>query len=144
MSFSPIGKITKIIVHNTASDRDTTKFETIRKWHLEKGWADIGYHYVITGDGKMHLGRPETAMGAHAVGHNSNTLGVCVTGNFDLQKPLDKQIHTLVQVLAALCRRHGLQADDIIGHRDVNATSCPGKNMYARLPEIREKVSKYL
>jgi N-acetylmuramoyl-L-alanine amidase len=137
-------QVSKIVIHHSASDRDKTTVATIKGWHLANGWSDIGYHFVITGDGRMHLGRPEDIIGAHAQGHNTGTIGICVTGNFENQKLLEKQIHTLVQVLASVCRRYKLDASDIIGHRDVNQTSCPGKNLYAKLPDIRAQVAKYL
>lgn len=142
--YSRIAKITKIVIHHSASGRDSTTFEDIKRWHLQKGWIDIGYHFITMGDGSFKIGRPETAMGSHSVGFNYNTLGICVTGNFMTEKPSTAQIKTLIQILAALCKRHGLKASDIIGHRDVNNTSCPGDNLYNLLVYIRLEVSKYL
>lgn len=139
-----IGTIKELIVHHTDSDRDTTTFEQIRQWHLQKGWVDIGYHFVFTADGKQHVGRPQTVMGSQALHHNSNALGLCVTGNFEKQHPTDEQIHSLIQTLAVLCRKYKLKPSAIKGHRDVNQTTCPGKNLYSKLPYIRQKVAEYL
>jgi N-acetyl-anhydromuramyl-L-alanine amidase AmpD len=116
----------------------------IEQWHLGKGYAGIGYHYIITGDGKLHTGRPATEVGAHAYGRNSDTLGICLTGNFDKEKPSDAQMKTLIQLLATLCQRHKLRTAAIIGHRDTIATSCPGANVYNKLSYIKTEVAKYL
>jgi hypothetical protein len=142
--FTPLAKVTEIIVHHSDSARDTTTFEEIRQWHLEKGWIDIGYHGVILSDGSFHVGRPDNVMGAQALNHNFDSLGFCVTGNFEVETPTEAQIHTLIQVLAAKCKAHNVPAKAIKGHRDVDDTSCPGKNLYAMLPHIREEVAKYL
>lgn len=63
--------IREIIVHCTATPagRDYT-VDDIRKWHLQRGFSDIGYHYVIYRDGSVHEGRPVTMAGAHCTGHN--------------------------------------------------------------------------
>ena len=73
--------ITEIIVHCTATreGHDYT-VDQIRQWHLQRGFADIGYHYVIYRDGSIHAGRPEGIIGAHCTGHNSCSIGVCYVG----------------------------------------------------------------
>ena len=55
--------------------------ETIHKWHLEKGWDGIGYHYVIDEDGIVEFGRPDYWVGAHVQGHNDDSLGICMIGD---------------------------------------------------------------
>lgn len=143
-NYTPLAAVHGIVIHHSDSSRDATTFEEIKSWHLAQGWIDIGYHFVITGDGLMHLGRPETVMGAQTLNHNSDTLGICVTGDFTHEKPSDAQMHTLVQLIATLARRHHLTVDKIKGHRDFNDTSCPGDNLYHLIPSIRESVKKYL
>lgn len=137
-------KITRIIIHHSASSRDTTTVAQIEGWHLKEGYTGIGYHKIITGDGTAHQGRADEAIGAHAYGSNHDSLGICVTGNFDKEHPSAAQRKTLVQTLAVLCRRHGIPPERIIGHRDTIATACPGKNLYADLPAIRREVAGYL
>ena len=63
--------IDTIIVHCSATPegRDVSVSE-IRKWHKARGWSDIGYHFVITLDGTMNVGRPIEKIGAHAKGYN--------------------------------------------------------------------------
>ena len=137
-------KVNNLVIHHSASSRDTTTKEMIESWHLNKGYSSIGYHYIITGDGKLHVGRPADQVGAHAYGRNQDTLGICLTGNFDIEQPTEEQINTLIQLVAILCKRHKLATNKVIGHRDTIATSCPGKNLYDALPKLKSKVAKYL
>lgn len=73
--------IKKIIIHCSASDApEHDSIEVIREWHKRNGWKDIGYHYVITKDGEVFKGRDEMVMGAHCIGHNKDSIGICLTG----------------------------------------------------------------
>lgn len=74
-------KISYIVVHCTATreGQERTVAE-LREEHKHKGWSDIGYHYVITLDGKTHLGRDVDLTGAHVNGHNSNSIGIAYVG----------------------------------------------------------------
>ena len=109
---------------------------------MAKGWAGIGYHYVIRKDGTIERGRPLAAVGAHAQGHNFDTVGINVTGNFDTERPTAEQLASLERLLVFLCRIYDIEAGvtTIEGHRDVNATDCPGDNLYRLLPQIRRDV----
>ena len=65
-------KITEIIVHCSATPEDQNfTVEDIDRWHKQKGWQGIGYHYVIYLDGSVHKGRNEEVIGAHCLGHNA-------------------------------------------------------------------------
>lgn len=136
--------INLVVVHHSASGRDVTTREMIKKWHLAHGYSDIGYHYIITGDGKLHVGRPAEKIGAHALGYNTNSLGVCLTGNFETEEPSEAQINTLIQVLATLCKRHDLTTDQIKGHNLLNQTACPGKNLISKFAIIKKAIKEYL
>jgi N-acetylmuramoyl-L-alanine amidase len=72
---------THIIVHAalTVSQHAVTAAD-IRRWHLANGWVDIGYHLVIRRDGTLEVGRPVWATGAHTVGRNSDSVGICLAG----------------------------------------------------------------
>lgn len=73
--------INQLIIHCSATkpSMDIGVAE-IREWHLDRGWSDIGYHYVITRDGGLELGRPVAKPGAHAKGYNANSIGICLVG----------------------------------------------------------------
>tara|TARA_R110000851_G_scaffold125539_5_gene256495 strand:- start:7 stop:378 length:372 start_codon:yes stop_codon:yes gene_type:complete len=57
--------------------------ERVKKWHLQRGWSDIGYHYYITRDGKIHKGRNLSTIGAHVRGYNKTSIGICYEGGID-------------------------------------------------------------
>jgi hypothetical protein len=152
--------VSQIILHHSESARDTTTLADIDAWHKVNGWGvqvgdrviHCGYHGVITGDALFHVARPATVIGAHAYGFNAHTVGYCLTGNDDCT---DAQVDRFIQVCAAQCKkaaakdtRDGVRWEvtpaQILGHRDVDPTSCPGNALYARLPEIRERVAAYL
>lgn len=129
-----------IIVHHVGIPSGEVSAQQIHDAHVANGWAGIGYHYVIHKDGTIDRGRPLATVGAHAEGHNYNSIGINVTGNFEEEIPTDAQIQSLEQLIAALCRIYKLTPNDqtIIGHRDVNSTDCPGRYLYAKLPQIRQ------
>ena len=123
-------QIEKLIVHCSATPegRDV-KVETIKKWHTEeRGFSDIGYHWVIELDGSIRKGRPESRSGAHAKGHNKESIGICYIGGCDSDmKPkdtrTDAQKETLRCLLIDLLGRY--PEAEIIGHRDVSSKICP-------------------
>lgn len=136
--------IKKLIVHHSASPRATTTKLDIDKWHRQRGFSQIGYHKVVEGSGNIVSGRPENVQGAHAKGANHDSLGVCVVGNFENESPTAAQINSLVKVLVEWCKKYNLKPTDVYGHTNtpgnVTKTSCPGKNLYAQLPLIKQKV----
>lgn len=132
-----------IVIHHAGfpeGDKDSSA-EDIHKLHQEvNGWAGIGYHYVIRKDGTIEQGRRPLAVGAHAYQHNKNSVGICVAGNFNFAKIKSEQLDSLKLLTAWLCQRYKLnpmQKGVIVGHRDLNDTSCPGDNLYRKLDEIR-------
>jgi len=100
----------------------------INRWQRGTlGYAGIGYHIIIERDGRIHEGRPLWAVGAHAMGFNSNSWGVCLIGNLSLTSPTPEQMVSLRWVLRWL----GQQAPGarIVGHGEINNTACPGSNL---------------
>ena len=76
--------IKEIILHCSATPEGKDySVDTIRKWHLQRGFSDIGYHYVIYRDGSIHNGRDVNISGAHCTNHNSKSIGVCYIGGLD-------------------------------------------------------------
>ncbi len=114
----------QIIIHHSASP-DVSALD-IHHWHLNRGWSGIGYHYVIRENGTIEEGRPLRTIGAHAgpkVNHNS--IGICLTGNFNNHYPTDDQIFALVELINWLKDYYGSDLE-VLKHKDVGATSCPG------------------
>lgn len=125
--------INEIIVHCSATPegRQVTVGQ-IRSWHKQRGFKDIGYHYVIYLDGSIHAGRDEAVIGAHCTGHNARSIGVCYVGGMDAEMKRAKDTRTpaqkaaLLSLLKMLKRRYPRAV--IHGHRDFAAKACPSFN----------------
>lgn len=133
-------KVTKIIVHcsaTKASQRVTVA--DIDKWHKQRGFDRIGYHFVVYQDGTVHLGRKSEVAGAHVTGQNANSIGVCYIGGLDetgkaADTRTDAQKRALVELLTELKTQY--PAATIHGHREFAAKACPcfdAKKEYANL-----------
>lgn len=122
--------INKFIIHCSATPegRDYT-VEQIRKWHLARRFKDIGYHYVIYRDGSIHTGRPVAQTGAHCIGQNANSIGICYIGGLakDCKTPKDTRTEAqkvaIVQLLKDLHNRFPLAT--VHGHREFVSKACP-------------------
>lgn len=116
-------EINQIVVHCSDSPLGRgDDAETIHRWHRERGWSGIGYHYVITEDGTVQNGRPEYWSGAHVRNHNRGSIGVCLIGD---ETFTDEQFDALYELLVELCARHEKAA--VWGHRDLDpGRNCPG------------------
>jgi N-acetylmuramoyl-L-alanine amidase len=122
-----------IIIHHSATAQGDV--ETFRRAHRAKGWRDIGYHYVIgngtySGDGEIETGRTEAEDGAHCSvdGMNRKSIGICLVGNFDKDKPTPAQMEALERLCRDIIERHKIPVSKVLGHGEVAATNCPGKN----------------
>ena len=130
-------KITKIIVHCSATrEGKDYSVETIRRWHLKRGWRDIGYHFVIQNDeeGTINEGRPIEQTGAHTKGENYCSIGICYIGGVEAQRDergkwpakdtrTPQQKASLEELLCSL-KIQSPQAV-IYGHRDFSSKACP-------------------
>lgn len=122
-------KINEIIVHCTATqDGKNIKVEDINRWHKQRGWNMIGYHYVVYLDGTIHQGRSEDQIGAHCLKHNTNSIGVVYVGGLDANgNPKDTRTEAqkqgLRKLLTELKRKYPKAV--IRGHRDFAAKACP-------------------
>ena len=134
-SLTPRSKVLEyIVIHHTASTAKET-VEQIHNFHINNnGWAGIGYHFYIRKDGTIFRGRPEKYAGAHCENYNSVSLGICLEGNFEIEQPTDNQLKSLSELLQHLKQKYGNV--QIVGHRDLNATACPGKFLYSKLGSV--------
>lgn len=134
-------KITEIIIHCTATRPDfmdgapaATKVREVRKWHLARGWSDVGYHYLIDRDGSVAEGRPIERDGAHVRGRNAGTIGIALFGghgssetdlfhdNFTIS-----QNSALKDLISELHEQFG--PVPVAGHNEYAAKACPGFNV---------------
>ena len=129
-------KIKKVIIHCSATPKGrNVKTDTIRDWHLAKGWSDIGYHYVIELDGQIQVGRPVELLGAHTRGENKGSIGICYVGGMNLPMThqedtrTDEQKESLICLIADLRKRY--PAITIHPHSDFSAKACPSFDVHA-------------
>lgn len=123
-------KIKEIIVHCSATPEGKDySVDTIRKWHLQRGFSDIGYHYLIHLDGSISKGRDESIIGAHCVGHNAYSIGVCYIGGVDKDGKIPKDTRTIAQKQSLLDLLKKLKDKykeaSIHSHRDYANKACP-------------------
>lgn len=122
--------IKEIIIHcaDTPEGRDDRAAD-IDRWHKQRGFDRIGYHYVIDLDGTIEAGRDTECIGAHCKGHNTNSIGICYIGGADRDtlKPkdtrTDEQKASLLLLLKYLRQRY--PDAKIYGHRDFSDKPCP-------------------
>ena len=116
----------ELIMHHLGSDALTTA-EQVHEFHRDwNGWMGIAYHYYVRKDGKIYRGRNEDWTGGHTINHNSKSIGICFEGNFETEIMSDAQLRSGQELTADIKRRY--QNIKIGGHREFNATACPGKN----------------
>jgi len=138
-----------IVIHHSGliiGDVDST-LEDIHKMHVEKNhWSGIGYHFLIHKNGEIEYARPLEYKGAHTFKNNEFTVGISLTGNYQLAEPPTVQVKSAIQLIGALCDKYNFAPTDttIFGHRDLCKTSCPGKNLYSLLPEMITNSQKLL
>lgn len=122
-------RIDKIILHCSATPEGReVKLAEIRRWHLQRGFNDIGYHYVVHLDGTVEAGRAEARTGAHCTEQNANSIGVCYVGGCDRQMhPKDTrtpaQRTALVKLVTELQARY--KGATVHGHREFANKACP-------------------
>lgn len=125
--------INRIIIHCTATKlfADTT-VDDLYRWHVEeRGWSHIGYHYYIDQKGTIHTCRPIEMIGAHALGHNEDSIGICLEGGLSATtgKPEDtrtmEQRESLRLLLSSLVSLYDIKVTNIIGHNEISNRDCP-------------------
>lgn len=137
----PMEKITRVTLHHTAevagmgTRKDADLVKGIQNFHRNtRGWADIGYHWIIGLDGNVYEGRALGIQGAHAGGgNNKHNLGISVIGDFTTGLPAKRQLRTTALFLEASLRHYKIPTSELRGHRDFKATECPGSALYAWL-----------
>ena len=140
-----------IVLHHTGTDWGNV--ESINRAHLQRKdkrgrhWLGIGYDFVIgnghgMGDGEIQptFRWKQQIQGAHAgvKKYNEYGIGIAVIGNFEKTKPTPAQLASVKLLVTALCQRYGIPPENVLGHREIKATACPGK--YFPLEEIRQSL----
>lgn len=150
-----------LVVHHSAlvvSGDPRPAAERVRalyKYHaVNKGWGDIGYHFIVDEDGVVYEGRMGGAavVGGHAYCNNIGTIGIVLLGNFEIESPSQRQAQGLQKLLKNLALQYGLSLDQsaqfhgktfpspIVGHGDLLSTLCPGYSLSSGLSQIVSNV----
>lgn len=135
-------KIDTIIIHCTATEAGADfSAADVDRWHRAKGWRSIGYHYLVKLDGTVETGRGEELVGAHCLGKNATSIGVCYVGGLKAGKPVDTrtpaQRIALRRLIAELAARY--PSAEIHGHNEFARKECPCFNAYAEYAELQPK-----
>ena len=152
-------KIRKVIIHHTAGTTNLNDpaavMRSIYYYHtVSHGWGDIGYNFVIDTKGNIYEGRAggDMVVGAHASSANTGSVGISVMGDYHTVMEVPDAVEkSLIKLITYLTQKYdinpagvesfrGMSLPNIIGHRDVGSTACPGDHLYALLPEIRSAV----
>jgi hypothetical protein len=133
----------RITVHHSAKDSKEIGTPTtghvagtikdIQTVHMrDRGWGDIGYHFLIDPTGRVWQGRTLDWQGAHAQGSNNvANIGICLLGDFNQERPDPRALTALEDLVDALCERHRIPRSRIYGHQKFAATECPGDALMA-------------
>lgn len=131
-----MNKPTKIIIHHTGgtsqdpnADTSHHTFQIVDAYHKSLGWGKIGYHFFIEKDGKTTQGRGDKEEGAHTIGQNRSSLGICLAGNFDAFLPTTAQIEALRGLLKEKCSKYGIPSSQVLPHRSFASKTCYGKKL---------------
>lgn len=117
--------IKMIIIHHSASPVSTTVHQ-IDTWHKDRGWKCIGYHFVCLEDGTIAEGRNINRRGAHTLGYNKHSIGICVTGNFQDYHCPKPRFDKLMAFVGELIKQYDLSWDHVFYHKQFANTLCCG------------------
>ncbi|MBT3201301.1 MAG: N-acetylmuramoyl-L-alanine amidase [Phycisphaerales bacterium] len=149
-----------IVVHHSATARgNAASFD--RSHRLERGWDELGYHFVIDNgdggpDGRIEVGSRWTKQkwGAHTGGtpdneYNNHGIGICLVGEFSNSMPSRAQIASLERLVRTLARKYNIDASNVIGHREApnSSTGCPGGSFlkwvsHGLRPKLRTQLAR--
>ena len=155
------GEVHAGFVHHTVNANDYTRAEvpgiirSIYAYHTQsRGWSDIGYNYVVDRFGRIWEGRyggiDRPVVGAHTLNYNDYAFAMSAIGNYDIHQPSQAMVEAYGALFAWKLSLHGVDASStkqwvgsryfeaINGHRDAASTACPGRYLYAKIPEIRQ------
>ena len=132
-------KINKIIIHCSATkEGEDISAAVIDRWHRDRGWSGIGYHYVVSLNGNIEYGRPIDKQGAHVKDHNKGSIGICYIGGVESERSSNgkwiakdtrtlEQKESLLDLIKTLKRLH--PEATVHGHNEFAAKACPCFNV---------------
>ncbi len=159
------GEIHAAFVHHTVNANDYSRADVpallrgIYAYHTQsRGWSDVGYNFLVDRFGQIWEGRyggvGRPVVGAHTLGYNDDAFAMSAIGNFEVANPPQAVVDAYARLFAWKLSLHGVDAGStrqwvtskyfqaINGHRDAGQTACPGKYLYARIPDIRRAAAQ--
>ncbi len=150
----PFSKPPRLVVfHHTVSgigrvlgpEEEAFLQREMQRHHMNLGWGDIGQHFTVFKSGRILEGRPLGAVGVHAAGANSYTIGIEHQGNFEVEEPTEAQLEASARLIASLYRHFSWPDDGgerLRPHREFSRTACPGRYGMVSLDHVRSIVSR--
>ncbi|XP_077521915.1 peptidoglycan-recognition protein SC2-like [Amblyomma americanum] len=128
-----------VFIHHTTGPQCRDKASCSRSirghqnYHMDKnGWPDIGYSFLVGGDGRVYEGRGWGRVGAHTKGYNSNGIAISFVGDFTTATPSNSMLNAAKNLIACGVKMGKIRSTySLHGHRDANCTACPGSRLYA-------------
>ncbi|MCH5213438.1 MAG: N-acetylmuramoyl-L-alanine amidase [Oscillospiraceae bacterium] len=114
---------THIVLHHAAAKTCTAA--DVDSWHKANGWSGIGYHYFVRKNGRIYRGRPENTVGAHVIGHNSYSIGICAEGDYSTETVMTEAQKSAIQELIRDIKTRYPNIK-VVGHKDLGGSDCPG------------------
>lgn len=140
------GGINILTVHHTADTFVGTNEQILQReagFHINgNGWPGLSYHYFITPDGTIFQINKHTDITWHD-SRNTDTLGIALHGDFTNTKPSQKQLNSLKSLLDWLCTENPqlpASQQNVLGHREISPTACPGNQFFPLVVEYRTKL----
>ncbi|KAM9359068.1 peptidoglycan recognition protein 5 [Symphorus nematophorus] len=138
------GSAQRVVIHHTALPKCSGRQEcmerlvSIQRGHMtERKFDDIGYNFLVGGDGTVFEGRGWGVVGAHAKGNNHDSLGIAFMGNFNNDTPSAEAISSVKQLLQFGVNEGFITRKfELLGHRDLGQTECPGGKLHTALPQL--------
>lgn len=135
---SLVTPVSLVIIAHTATDNCTSQAECVLRvrlvqmFHIEsRGWSDIGYNFLVGGDGSAYVGRGWTFEGAHTYGYNSKSIGIAFIGTFITSKPPQRQIDACKKLIQQGVQLGYISKDyKVVATRQLQATESPGAALY--------------
>lgn len=137
----PLKNEVKYIVIHHAQEQGWDVFKTHSFHQTERQWSGIGYNFFIEENGEIIKGRGYS-VGAHALHYNEVSLGICLTGNFDIDYPTEEQLTSAKKLCSYLMKEFSVPVSQVVGHRELKdiTKTCPGKNF--NMDQFREFIRK--
>lgn len=134
----------RITVHHTVTPTHDSmspeaRLRQIQAYHQNvQGWCDIGYHFLVSRDGRIWEGRPMYRLGTHVGNNNSGNVGISFMGTYTTDAATSTQVNNVGKLVKGIASKYGfaISSTKVKGHRNYNQTSCPGNKLYTQLPSI--------